>query len=231
MRYTILSAGAMVLLGSGLANAADCAPANGTEFVCSVDNVEHFAQLPNEQIIGSDLAVPGKQGFFFVFNPDRSVHAIQPEDIAIAADSAYAQCPGAPDWKQFGPYGIDVVMAGNTGTLYAANHGGREAIEICGVELADKAPKLTWKGCLIAPKGAWPDDVAALPDGGLAVTSLWDPEDDGWVDKLVTGKPVGGLFEWHPGPGWSVVQGSESISGPNGVIAMNRTGYAGGSNF
>ena len=53
----------------------------------------------------------------------------------------------------------------------------------------------------------------------MIVTSLWDPTDNDRLTKLSNGQPVGGLFEWTPGKGWSEVPGSQGMSGPNGVIA------------
>ncbi|MBN9672990.1 SMP-30/gluconolactonase/LRE family protein [Roseibium aggregatum] len=219
MRAGLLTAGfyALTLFGS-TAFAEDCAPVNGAEFICGVDNVEDFVRLPDGRILGSDLAQYGQQGHFWLFGTDRSVLKVQPEDIAIAPDPDFAGCPGAPDWSVFGPHGLDLVASGDTATLLAVNHGGREAIEMFKIDLAGKDPKFSWTGCLIAPPGAWPDDVAILPDGGVIATSLWDTRDDTRVEKLNTGKPVGGLFEWHPDKGWSPVKGAEAMSGPNGVV-------------
>jgi DNA-binding beta-propeller fold protein YncE len=101
--------------------------------------------------------------------------------------------------------------------LYAVNHGGREAVEVFNVDLSGSAPKFTWTGCVVAPKGFWPDAVAAIP-GGMVVTSLWDPTDADRVKKLSSGQPVGGLDSWFPGKGWAPVPGAEGMSGPNGVI-------------
>lgn len=221
MRCALLSTWVALLIGASAASAEECGPLDGAQFICGVDNVEDFAQLPNGQLIGSDLAMPGKQGHFFLFKPDRSVRTIKSEEIAIEPDPAYAECPGAPDWEQFGPHGLGVSFSAGKGMLYAINHGGREAVEIFELDLAGKEPKFSWKGCLVAPKNEWPDDVAALPDGGLVVTSLWNPNDQERVEKLANGKPVGALYEWHHGKGWTLIPGSESLSGPNGVIATD----------
>jgi DNA-binding beta-propeller fold protein YncE len=121
--------------------------------------------------------------------------------------------------KVFGPHGLDLARGGSQHrTLYAVNHGGRESVEVFAVDLSGAKPHFTWTGCVVAPKGFWPDAVAALPDGGIIVTSLWDPTDAQRLDKLMNGKPVGALDEWHPGKGWSEVPGSAGMSGPNGVI-------------
>jgi DNA-binding beta-propeller fold protein YncE len=121
--------------------------------------------------------------------------------------------------KTFGPHGLDLTQGGGQHrTLYAVNHGGRESVEVFAVDLSGAKPGFTWTGCVLAPKGFWPDGVASLSDGGIIVTSLWDPTDAQRMDKLMNGKPVGALDEWHPGKGWTEVPGSAGLSGPNGVI-------------
>ena len=217
-RIGMAAACAVAALAAGATRADECGAANGAEFICGVGNVEDFARLPDGRIIGSDLAQPGRQGYFYLFDPDHSVRAIRPEEIAIASDLAYPDCPGAPDWSLFGPHGIDFAAKDGRATLMAVNHGGREAVEVFDVDLGGADPKLTWTGCIVAPKGAWPDDIAILPKGGFIATSLWDPKDEGRVEKLTGAQAVGGLFEWHSDSGWAAVPGSEVLSGPNGVV-------------
>jgi hypothetical protein len=204
------------------AAAADCKPADGARFICGVTNVEDWAQVHGTHwVIGSNLASPGTQGTFYLFDTrHETASAVEPAEIAIKPDKAkYPDCPGAPDWKIFGPHGLDITPAsGDQRTLYAVNHGGREAVEVFEADFSKARPAFTWTGCLTAPKGAWPDAVASVPGGGLVVTSLWDPTDKDRLGKLSAGQPVGGLFEWSPGKGWSTVPGSEGLSGPNGVI-------------
>ena len=213
------------LLVAGGARAApnvDCSPANGVRFICGVTNVEDFAPVPGTKwIIGSDLSTPSEpQGFLYLFDgPKRTVAAVKPADIAIHPDTkTYPDCPGPADWKLFGPHGLELTGTGAHRKLYAVNHGGREAVEVFDVDLSRTTPKFTWTGCVVAPKGFWPDAVAAVPGGGMVVTSLWDPTDPDRVKKLSAGQPVGGLDSWYPGKGWAPVPGTEGMSGPNGVI-------------
>jgi len=204
------------------ANASVCAPAGNVKFICGVNNVEDFAPVPGTRwVIGSDLAAPGQQGYLYLFDTSTATAiAVQPEDIAIHLDKArYADCPGAPDMKIFGPHGLDLTRGGGLHrTLYAINHGGRESVEVFAVDLTSTKPQFTWTGCVVTPHGFWPDGVASLPDGGFIATSLWDPTDARRMDKLANDQPVGELDEWHAGKGWSEVPGSAGMSGPNGVI-------------
>jgi hypothetical protein len=202
------------------ASAPDCKPAGGASFICGVTNVEDFAPIPHTRwVIGSDLSAAA--GTLFLF--DTGLHAataVSPAAFIIQPDlKTYPDCPGPPDPVKFSPHGLDLTRAvGAHPRLYVVNHGGRESVEVLIVDLTRLVPAFTWIGCLIAPPGFWPDAVASLPDGGLVVTSLWDPGDADRVAKLSAGQPVGGLDEWHPGKGWTPVSGGAGLSGPNGVI-------------
>jgi DNA-binding beta-propeller fold protein YncE len=203
-----------------------CAPANGARFICGVNNVEDFAPIAHTRwVIGSDLAAASApQGTLFLFDTGiRTATAVPSTAITIAQDNkTYLDCPGPPDWTVFGPHGLDLTReVGAHPTLYAVNHGGREAIEVFTVDLTKERPGFIWIGCVLAPAGFWPDAVASLPDGGIIVTSLWDPTDADRVTKLSSGQPVGGLDEWHPGKGWTQVPGATGLSGPNGVIVSS----------
>jgi hypothetical protein len=204
------------------ATAGDCAPAGNVRSICNAPDNEDWAPIPGTRwVIGSDLAPAGQQGFLHLFNTTNDTVAdVQPADIAIRPDKTrYSDCPGPVDMKIFGPHGLDLTRTGGQHrTLYAVNHGGRESVEVFDVDLTGAAPHFVWTGCVVAPKGFWPDGVASLPDGGIIVTSLWDPTDAQRMDKLSNGQPVGALDEWQPGKGWSEVPGSAGLSGPNGVI-------------
>ena len=215
--------GAWLSQAAQAAEKADCSPVNGVSFVCGVTNVEDFAPIPNSQwVIGSDLATTNApQGFLYLFNTaKRTGRAVQPSEIAIKPDrKTYPECPGPVNMKLFGPHGLDLSRSGGTHpVLYAVNHGGRESVEVFKVDLSRDRPKFIWTGCIVAPKGFWPDAVASLPGGGIMVTSLWDPTDPERMNKLVAGQPVGGLDTWYPAKGWAAVPGTEQMSGPNGVI-------------
>ncbi len=204
------------------ATPSSCAPADGAKFICGATNVEDWAPVPGtEWVIGADLAAAGKQGYLHLFDTKNdTVKNVEPSDIAVKPDKErYKDCPGAPDWKIFGPHGLDLTRGNSPQrTLYAVNHGGRESVEVFDVDLSKGQPAFTWVGCVVVPPKFWPDAVASLPDGNIIVTSLWDPTDPKRLDKLSAGAPVGALDEWSPTKGWSEVPGTEGMSGPNGVI-------------
>jgi DNA-binding beta-propeller fold protein YncE len=83
---------------------------------------------------------------------------------------------------------------------------------------ASAVPSLTWIGCVLPPnEHFWPDAAATLPDGGMLVTSLFDPVDPDYVTALNSGEPYGQLGEWHADSGWKEVY-PDTLAGPNGII-------------
>jgi len=66
-----------------------------------------------------------------------------------------------------------------------------------------------------------------LPEGGFVVTSMIDPTEidpedlDGSARKLLSGRPTGGIKEWHPGSGFTDIPGTESFAAPNGVLVSD----------
>ena len=94
-------------------------------------------------------------------------------------------------------------------------HGAREAIEVFDLDARGGRPVLTWTGCAEAPEGVTFNSVAALPGGGFAATHF--------------ALPVGRVWEWAPGDGWTEVPGTET-NGPNGIVASpdGRSLYIGG---
>jgi DNA-binding beta-propeller fold protein YncE len=217
----------LATLGTAPARAADaappCTPVGNVKFICNATNVEDFAPVPRSSwVFGSDLPTPGAaQGYLHLFDARKdTVSKIEPSEIATKPDKQrYPDCPGPPDMAIFAPHGLDLTPPeNNRAVLYVVNHGGRESVEAFDVDLSKAQPALTWTGCVVAPPKFWPDAVASLPDGGMIVTSLWDPTDPHRVDKLSKGETVGALDEWQQGKGWSEVPGSQGMSGPNGVI-------------
>jgi hypothetical protein len=191
--------------------------------LCGVTNVEDLVAIGGTPwAIGSSLAGgSGKTEPLYLFDTKAfTATPITASAIALHPDKAiYPDCPSAPDFGKFASHGLDFRGASGRGTLYVVNHGGRESIEVFAVETpAHGKPALQWVGCVVAPSTAWPDGVTGLPDNGFVATSLWDPHDKDFVDKLSQAKPVGGLLEWHPKKGWTEI-GPSGMSGPNGVTS------------
>lgn len=208
---------------SNPASADDKCSTADKKAICGVTNVEDFVAIDGTPwVIGSSLGGgTGKTEPLYLFDTKAfTASAITAPAIAVHPDKAtYPNCPGAPDFAHFASHGLDFHGAAGKGTLYVVNHGGRESIEIFTVDTpAGSKPKLQWIGCAVVPSTVWPDGVTALPDGGFVATSLWDPHDKQYLDKLSQAKPEGGLIEWHSKQGWKEV-GPSGMSGPNGIVS------------
>ena len=132
--------------------------------------------------------------------------------------ATYGDCPGTPDLGKFSAHGLNLRPGANGGpdTLYVVNHGGRESIEIFALDAKGEEPTVTWIGCAVMPPHTWPNSVAPLPDGGMVVTDMFDPQDPKALDKMNAGTNTGAVYEWHPHQGYKRVPNSE-MSGNNGI--------------
>ncbi|HJU16604.1 MAG TPA: hypothetical protein VJ770_09035 [Stellaceae bacterium] len=221
-------AAAAALGGGRPAAAAPCSPAGGLDFICGPRNSEDLIQVPGTRwVIGSDLAGGGVAAgkLHLIDSRDKTWKPLFPVGTPrLNPDKAtYGACPGAPDLGKFSAHGLN-LRAGNGGadTLYVVNHGGREAIEIFALDAKGAEPTVTWIGCAVMPPHTWPNAVAPLPDGGFAVTDMFDPQDPKAPEEMNAGKTTGAVYEWHPQSGFKRVPGSE-LSGDNG-IAVSRDG-------
>ena len=75
---------------------------------------------------------------------------------------------------------------------------------------------MVWVGCAVMPAHTWPNSVAPLPDGGMVVTDMFDPQDPKAADKMNAGEDTGAVYEWHPHKGFTLVPDSK-MSGNNGI--------------
>jgi hypothetical protein len=126
-------------------------------------------------------------------------------------------CTGRPDSARISTDGIS-IRAGKDGkhTLYAANHGDRAAIEIFQIDARGPEPLATWIDCVPLPAGTLANAVVPVADGGIIVSSFYDPRDkEAWA-RMDRGEGTGSLWEWHPGAGFRRLD-TGAISGANGL--------------
>jgi sugar lactone lactonase YvrE len=204
--------GALALFGAAGAQAASpCPSSDGLHYICGPVASEDLARVPGTSwLIASGLRtnVPGQ-----LYRIDTRTGASEALAIAIRPDPALAKgCPAPPDLTQLSTDGIG--LRGRR--LYAANHGGRQAIEMFDVERHGRSLRLTWVGCAPTPEGTLANSVVPLPDGGIVISSFYDPRDkDAW-ERMGRGEPTGSLWEWHVGRGFRRLDVG-AISGANGL--------------
>jgi hypothetical protein len=217
---------AVAVFGEAAAAAAaePCAPVGKLHFICGTNNSEDLVQVPGTKwLIASGMSGPGIPvgHLHLIDSRSKSWEVLFPTDAPeLRQDKdTYGDCPGAPDLTKFGAHGLNLRPGGGgKHTLYVVNHGGREAIEVFALDASGGEPKLTWIGCAVMPPHAWPNSVASLPDGGIVVTKMFDPDDKQLADKLADGVVTGAVYEWHPRAGFTLVPDSE-MSGNNGIEA------------
>jgi hypothetical protein len=214
-------------LSSPPASAAEqgCAPEGELHFVCGPHHPEDLVQIPGTPWIlvsGLGGALPGSPpgpGDLYLLNAkDKRWHSIAQAALAAVRRNTrlYGDCP-PPDAAQFVSHGL-AIRAGKRGrhTLYAINHGGRESVEVFAIDARGVEPRLTWTGCAVLTISAWLNAVVPLPDGGLIVTSTFDPKDPQAQTKMVNGQYAGAVYEWQPRRGFAPLAGADH-TGDNGV--------------
>ncbi|CAG7580000.1 hypothetical protein Rwratislav_20536 [Rhodococcus wratislaviensis IFP 2016] len=129
--------------------------------------------------------------------------------------STYPGCPGPPDATE--PHGINVrADEGQPPVLYAINHK-RESVEVFRIDATTDIVGLIWTGCIPLPHNVYANGIAALPEGGLALTSMYDPTEPGNpFERMFTGKDTGQVVTWHRDSGWAPVPNS-GLGGANGI--------------
>jgi sugar lactone lactonase YvrE len=103
-------------------------------------------------------------------------------------------------------------------TLYAVNHAGRESIEVFRLDARSASPTAIWTGCILMPKGAAANAVAALPRGRIAVTKFQSARSPDAILDVLKGAISGSVYIWTPGAGFKELPGAQ-LSGNNGLVA------------
>jgi hypothetical protein len=200
---------------------SECAPAEGLHFICGPVASEDLVHLPGTRwLITSGLNVGAPAHLYLIDARQKRATTIFPLDAPrMEVDRALTpNCSGPPDLTRMSTDGLALGPAPNgRHFLYAANHGDRFAIEMFEVNTRGELPQLRWLGCMLLPPHTLPNGVAALPDGGLLVTSFHDPQDEkkAWAE-MARGENTGRLLEWHAASGFREVPGA-SVSGANGI--------------
>jgi sugar lactone lactonase YvrE len=201
----------------------DCAPADGAEFLCGAANVEQLVRVDGTRwAVGSSAAGGPAQlaPVYFLDLKKQKATALDPTSVKVAPDAkAYPGCPGPPDFANLQSLGIEYEKVHGHDRLIVISHGGGFSVQVFDMALrGGRVPALTWIGCVLPPdEHFWPDAAAGLPDGGMLVTSLYDPVDPNFTSALESGEPYGRLAEWHADSGWKDVYPG-TFAGPNGVI-------------
>lgn len=181
----------------------------------AIPNAEDLLALPDSDwiIAGSMAGGPAKPGALYAVNAKTA----KPTKLYPTPGAALREAEGCgkeltPD--SFEAHGVSFVPRENgAGVLYVINHRGRESVEIFDLAPGKKAsapPNVTWRGCVVAPKGALMNSIAALPSGAFYVTAT--------PDAATMTPGIGDVRSWSSDKGWGAVFDSE-MAYSNGILA------------
>jgi sugar lactone lactonase YvrE len=188
---------------------------------CRFQNPEDIAPYANGFLVSqmSKGETAGSLAYYDV--EDSNVFRIFPSSVVPPTDAMWGDSACQhPDESKFAPHGLDLdERADGKQALYVVNHGGRESIEMFEVSGGDGVVTTTWRGCVLGPEHANFNDVVGLDDGGFWTTQMFAEPDAGtWalIKGIVFHAKSGWVYAWHPGAGWSKLEGTDTAF-PNGI--------------
>lgn len=191
--------------------------------LCGVQMPEDIEPLPNNGgLIVAEFGDFGKiSGKLQWYQPgsDARFHVlVDTQDIDTGASNerwGEANCK-IPDLLS--PHGIHLSNRGDALQLLVVNHSSLEQVlfyEVTPAADAKKAPTLSWRGCVTFPEEAMLNDVAALPDGGFAVTHMFKRGTLAEVGSII-GWNKGHVWRWNPDSGIQALPNTKAKM-PNGI--------------
>jgi hypothetical protein len=200
--------------------AHSCAPSDGLNYICGPTASEDLAHVPGTRwLVASGMNVGEPAQLYLIDTRTQRASIFFPMDKQQMQPDATLRtgCTGPPNLDKMSTDGIS-IRAGSDRQhlLYVANHGDRHAIEIFRIDAREPVPKAAWISCVPMPPGTLANAVVPLADGGLVVSSFYDPGDkDAWA-RMSRGENTGSLWEWHAVSGMRRLEVG-GISGANGV--------------
>ncbi len=202
-----------------------CAPAGAVTPLCGVQMPEDLEVLPDGGgLLIGEYGDGGKlPGALTWLQPDAGAGFVRLADSTSVTRGASqlnwgdAACT-APD--TLSPHGIHLSRRGDLLQLLVVNHGSAEQVLFYEVQPSPDSltpPTLAWRGCVTFPAGVVLNDVVALPDGGLAVTSMYERENELLAQlKSALGLNQGQVWRWTPGAPVRAMANT-SARMPNGI--------------
>lgn len=183
-------------------------------FVGGVWNPEDLVRLPGTSwVIVSAMRSEQRPGALLAIDTRRA-------RSAVALYPTPSPLPDAPAADAFAPHGIDARALGNGRfELLVVDHSGGETIDRFRLRVTDaRAPVVESVTRHRLPPGVWANGIAALPDGGFAITQMFDARDTAFVDKFAAAEITGGVWRWSAAAGWRALE-TPRLSGANGIAA------------
>jgi hypothetical protein len=210
-----------VFCAEGAVLAKSCEPDGSLRFLCGPRNVEDLVRIGSSNwLIGSGMdglaagATSAKGRLHLVDHEKKTWQVVFPgPSPSFRQDrTLFGGCPGPLNPNNFSAHGLALKeLRQGRFRLYVVGHGEREAIEVFEVDATRATPSVTWTGCVVLPDDVLANSVAILPDWGFVTTKFLDrrqPQAESMAQAR-QGKPIGGVYEWHPGAKVTAIAGSE----------------------
>lgn len=202
-----------------------CEPVGDLTPICGIQMPEDLEVLPHNGglLIGEFGNMGHLPGALTWYQPGPDAKFIR-----LADNSNIAPGPAGDNWgeadcaapDQLSPHGIHLSQRGEALQLLVVNHSSVEQVlfyEVLPAANNTQAPSLAWRGCVAFPDSAVLNDVAALPDGGFAVTNMYQRENETLAQfKSLLGLNDGHVWRWIPGNGLRIMANSATRM-PNGI--------------
>lgn len=202
-----------------------CDPHGNVRPLCGVQMPEDLEALPNQMgVLISEYGDGGKlPGAITWFQPVENYAFTRLVDSSNMTQGAGGQNwgkAGCPFPDQLSPHGIHLSQRGDSLQLLVVNHSSKEHVlfyEVQPSSSSETAPKLYWRGCVVFPEQAVLNDVVALPDGGFAVTHMYNRENEILAQiRSVLGFNDGHVWRWNPDSDIRIMANT-SARLPNGI--------------
>ena len=145
-----------------------------------------------------------------------AVNSASENGATVVAWDAAAEA-GRLGAERFDPHGIDTRPLGdNLFEVLVVDHGAGEAVARLTIDVAGERPVVRKGERIEQPAGTSGNAVAHDRDGGFVLTSMFDPNDPGFVTRLSQGEPTGGVWRWSADGGWRRL--GPRLSGANGIV-------------
>jgi hypothetical protein len=196
----------------------------GGREISGLDNPEDIVAIPGcDWAIASGLWGPTcpRPRSFFINISTHEIRPAWPDNCVLDPDRTRFGDVAPPAAWSF--HGLDVIARGSVVELYQVNHAprgggaeGRESVEVFEIDLGRDGPSLRWRGAVLGPAWLNGNDLAALPEGGFAVTNFCYPGPEAFGMGRAGGV-CGNVLEWrNADEGWSIVPGSD-LNYPKGI--------------
>jgi hypothetical protein len=199
------------------ASAAACERSSTHAFVCGAERPEDLARIPQTRWLIASGFQEGA-GLKLIDTKARSLKRWYSDEKGQARHDAqrFPTCATAPKAQLFNAQGITLRSTSATHhTLYVANHGGRESIEVFAIDASVDEPQLTWIGCILMPDATPVNSVATFSDGTVLASVLTRPGTT--ISDFVRGRITGGVYRWRPGESTFTLLPGTELPGNNGI--------------